>query len=472
VSATDVLPDAARDEAHVPEWLPPTAPPPEPARRINFFAALLLYPLMPRRYGPHLAVMSFSRALAAYLIASVLTLGLVGATAVIALKPDDLSLHAMRVRAAEAIVDAAVDSASGGTDWIEMVAPLAGVPVLAILLVPLAILIMPWAAGGDRAGSVFKRSLKNTYWASLLLVPQAVLACAIMWLDHAHGFPPQGDRGLYFVLGVLLVAIILAGLWLRALIVGAARYVGDPAGPAFHPRAPLCEPCGYRISGLPVSGRCPECGEPVAASLPGARRRPTPFHEHEFRPRGLRELVRMQFRAFRRDYFVTLPVQGVMLTSRHFWWGTLLLMSLVLVGLVRALGVLLPRDIALSFMFVLCALVLVAPLALQSILLFLACCWGQLRHGIRDYRVSAAVCYYGGPLMWPMLIVPGVLLVIHAAVLDPQFINIYFGDPVPGMSVALTTWLIIAGPGFALAGIILWWLGLCRGLSQCRFANA
>lgn len=37
------------------------------------------------------------------------------------------------------------------------------------------------------------------------------------------------------------------------------------------PSTPLCERCGYPIQGLPESGNCPECGRPVADSLPSRR---------------------------------------------------------------------------------------------------------------------------------------------------------------------------------------------------------
>lgn len=40
---------------------------------------------------------------------------------------------------------------------------------------------------------------------------------------------------------------------------------------AQHPDQPLCEACGYPIEGLPTTGVCPECGRPIAASLPGRR---------------------------------------------------------------------------------------------------------------------------------------------------------------------------------------------------------
>jgi len=33
----------------------------------------------------------------------------------------------------------------------------------------------------------------------------------------------------------------------------------------------LCERCGYVIEGLPLGGGCPECGKPIAESLPGFR---------------------------------------------------------------------------------------------------------------------------------------------------------------------------------------------------------
>lgn len=33
----------------------------------------------------------------------------------------------------------------------------------------------------------------------------------------------------------------------------------------------LCESCGYEIAGLPGESRCPECGRPVASSLPDQR---------------------------------------------------------------------------------------------------------------------------------------------------------------------------------------------------------
>ncbi|MFT3788889.1 MAG: hypothetical protein QM770_22410 [Tepidisphaeraceae bacterium] len=43
----------------------------------------------------------------------------------------------------------------------------------------------------------------------------------------------------------------------------------------------LCESCGYTLNGLPDTGNCPECGQPVAASTTQAGRGPTAY---EVRP--------------------------------------------------------------------------------------------------------------------------------------------------------------------------------------------
>jgi len=45
----------------------------------------------------------------------------------------------------------------------------------------------------------------------------------------------------------------------------------------------LCEDCGYTLNGLPESGRCPECGKPMAESL-GTRRTGPPWEMPGVRP--------------------------------------------------------------------------------------------------------------------------------------------------------------------------------------------
>jgi len=61
----------------------------------------------------------------------------------------------------------------------------------------------------------------------------------------------------------------LCGVWFLAAML---RAVGIPrAGPPM-PRQPRCDACGYDLTLMPMESRCPECGEPIAASLgPDAR---------------------------------------------------------------------------------------------------------------------------------------------------------------------------------------------------------
>jgi hypothetical protein len=53
----------------------------------------------------------------------------------------------------------------------------------------------------------------------------------------------------------------------------------------------LCENCGYMLNGLPVSGKCPECGSEIDLSVSGRLRRP-PLWEviGDLRPKWLRFL--------------------------------------------------------------------------------------------------------------------------------------------------------------------------------------
>ena len=163
------------EDGYVAELLPATAPPPEPHRRIGFFRALLLLWIMPRRYGPHLAVDSFRRALLAHLISVAFAAFVLCVPFLLSclegMEPG-LSLHERRIELATFVLEQACTSAGGqGLSTTPSIVvfrnnPIGqitvwGLPLGEIAILLIATLVMPWCAGGDRASSVWKRSVKN-----------------------------------------------------------------------------------------------------------------------------------------------------------------------------------------------------------------------------------------------------------------------------------------------------------------------
>jgi len=69
---------------------------------------------------------------------------------------------------------------------------------------------------------------------------------------------------------ILVHTGVLLWLW---FCWGLLRAVGVEREVAPIERPPTCEFCGYNLSALPIERRCPECGEPAAASI-GAGARP------------------------------------------------------------------------------------------------------------------------------------------------------------------------------------------------------
>ncbi len=468
---------------HVAALLPATALAPEVPRRVNFFKAMALHWLMPKRFGPHLAAGTLRRAFAAHILAFLLA----GVPMLLAilwegnvdrmyfeeanLLPTDL--HELRLVLAGMVLELAAIRASPQMDWLAPLMFIGGLPLLEVAFPVLATFAMPFAAGGDRVSSVWKRGLKNVYWSTTIIIPLSITFFLLILCGmRLSQLSLSNDFELVFILLIYAVIFIFAALFLRAIFVGAHRYVGPPDGPAFSPREPHCDGCGYLIIGLPMETRCPECGMPVADSLPGGRRKDTPWQRHQYKPRGFLELVRMQWQVLRGgDVFRRIPVHRDISAARHFWWATWVLITFTMLAVLRSGFGFLPDSGYLGVsMGPVAILISVLPLLLQFTVMFAGCLWSQGRYGIRDYRVSAVVCYYASPLMWPCMMVVLVLLVLVSG---------SFLSPLESIKIGKIARVMVNAEHLILLGIILldlvavgfWWRRLLLAFQAVRFAN-
>ncbi len=134
-------------------------------------------------------------------------------------------------------------------------------------LVVLAGLLMPWAAAGERGRRLFGRCVKLTLWSTTSL---AVLGLMLQAIELGLIWEKGSDRGDAAGVAVALYVGWFFWIWIRS----GMRYAGPAEGPGWERRRPLCEDCGYILTGLAAADRCPECGSPVRYSLPSCRRPP------------------------------------------------------------------------------------------------------------------------------------------------------------------------------------------------------
>lgn len=457
----------AVETPHVASLLPQTADRPRLARKVFFPLGLVLYWIIPGRVGPHLVVGSFRRALLAHVL-SLVAMALVALALVFSteLLPKLQAMETLRQELAMLIFQLALESAGTPWSWMPVVVVLLSVPVFELAFVLLGAMAMPWAAGGDAPLSVFLRSVKNVYWSTTALVLPFTGAALAIADDHRHFLPL--DRWNVEIVTLLPAAVLLL-LWARCLMVGAREYVGEPKGPAFAPREPRCEGCGYLLIGLPVEASCPECSLPVWDSLPGGRRRPTPWQTGRFRLAGILDLLRLQVTIFfDGGFFKHLPVQSGFAKAWHFWWATYALMLWFMLGFCRVVQAITEQE---EIMAPLATAVILLPVALQAIMMVPACLWAQFRHGIRDYRVAATVCYYASAMMWPVLLMLVVVLAVMLSPLPDRLQELrWYRRPLydlTGMDVfflAAATWLGVS--------LWLWWRRISIGFTDVRFANS
>ena len=155
-------------------------------------------------------------------------------------------------------------------------------------LLALAAALMPFAAAGERLTPLFGRCMRLVLWSMTVLIPIGLAVSFWPWvLDHfivAAPSPLDRPREMDELINVgngaallALVAITALGLWWLAILWRSGlRYAGAADGPAWRPRTPRCQKCGYIIATLRLDARCPECNHPVADSVARLRRKTKP----------------------------------------------------------------------------------------------------------------------------------------------------------------------------------------------------
>ena len=96
-------------------------------------------------------------------------------------------------------------------------------------MILLATTAMPWCAGGDRASSVWKRSLKNVYWSTTIVLPISVaLAVFFNYENRIEDWMDRSSEAATIAAGLAIACAfgMFIILFIRAVLVGAHRYVG------------------------------------------------------------------------------------------------------------------------------------------------------------------------------------------------------------------------------------------------------
>lgn len=320
-------PTSASD-AVLPEFWPSQGKPPVRPVWIPWPIAVALAPLfwlMPKRFGPHFAAAGWRAAVAAHVV-----WGFYGLATLVVAFGDSLRYSLAHWLFVKTPTQGAESLWASPTLGEVLRAPLAvlvnglfammnsgGRPTIWFLRIVIwclaaegllalaALLLMPYLAAGERGRLLFGRSVRLVLWATTSLV--------------ALGVALQTTRLWYTDETMVLLGTMVYMVWLVWLVIrGGVRYAGPADGPAWQPRVPMCEGCGYTLTALPPSASCPECGRPVVESLP-ERRGPCRF--------GAARHVLGRLAAYgptyaevlwSRDFFARLRVSDAMAGARRF----------------------------------------------------------------------------------------------------------------------------------------------------------
>ena len=349
---------------------------------------------------------------------------------------------------------------AGPGGWAQPLLTFAGIEVGVVLL---AVFLMPFAAAGEPGGRLFGRCLRLTWWSTTMMIPlglgwlldplcRRLLALPDEW--HPVDFAGLGLFGVWWLI-----------VWLRS----GYRYAGPADGPAWQPRTPRCEKCGYAIVGLPVTTNCPECARPVKESLPERRTAPA-FATAQTWAGSVRAFCpTVRSSASDRTFFDRLAVLRGHTRARTFFLSVCLLNAvIVLLGTMAIQRAFVDkpvlRDLAAYGIVAACCWLVVQVLlaGLLTVVPALTTRRALQPVAVRMFYASSSVI---------AITCGAVVLALSCGLVGPSVDSI--GTAWPAYLLYLLAGLILSlGLVSFGAGVVLTGRNMLRALRQTRFANA
>jgi len=341
-------------------------------------------------------------------------------------------------------------------------------------LLLLALLIMPCVAGGERTRRLMARSARLVLLGTTIVFP---VSLAIQWIT-VWEYRPVSEDPAY------ALATALASAWFCWIVIRAgSRYSGPPEGPGWEPRKVLCEACGYALTGLTALHKCPECGYPVADSLP-SNRRPTPMTAATGVFSRIPGFVRTFLQSLLRlSFYKHLAVHGEYETARRFavWtcilafpWGYLItILCLLPVAKWREIEANFapPRDELIEGTCIITSMWVFITIGLLLILGGLLVLGTRLGH--QPIRPLAVVVFYWSAWLMPMIAAASLAFAIAEAMRRGGW---YIGTDYDwGPLGKLERGLVLAPIPFLVLMVPIITFSvyrLLRGSREIRFANA
>jgi hypothetical protein len=239
-----------------------------------------------------------------------------------------------------------------------------------------------------------------------------------------------------------------------------------------------CEACGYPLQGLETSDHCPECGRPVAASLPSAR----PGTPWQHRP-SLSSWARTLWAVTRHPAHTFSSLRITPVLPRTFLLVNLFLASFLLVdpwsGVLVGDPARAAYSLPLPFNYLLRAAVLAAQVALVAILPYILCLAAEGFMRLRGVHPTTArhICTLASCIFIPAAALPLLGLAL-------SYTLHRFGGPSVAAFMGRTLHLSPTSPPIAVSTIIAAatislgfaigaWITFARfrtGFITCRYA--